>query len=204
MEGIVVDLGHWPGRSQQFNRVAGFRMRSSVHGAEGGPRWRCPLWFSCTEEGSPPIVGRLTGDEIHRLAPELTVLAPDTPGRRSKPGDLSEMTIADFVDSLVGDIESAGLEDIVIVAHSIGSSAVADQRRRTGCPGALHAGCSASWTRDTHGHARYLRRVDRRRHDRPGTVARPAATGSRSRSGGDGGEFRSAAVCLSREGVAAH
>jgi pimeloyl-ACP methyl ester carboxylesterase len=30
------------------------------------------------------------------------------------------MTIADYVDSLVGDIESAGLEDIVIVAHSMG------------------------------------------------------------------------------------
>jgi pimeloyl-ACP methyl ester carboxylesterase len=32
------------------------------------------------------------------------------------------MTIADYVDSLVDDIESAGLEDIVIVGHSIGSS----------------------------------------------------------------------------------
>jgi pimeloyl-ACP methyl ester carboxylesterase len=62
----------------------------------------------------------LTVDEIHRLVPELTVLAVDLPGRRDKPGDLSEMTIADFVDSLVGDIESAGLEDIVIVGHSIG------------------------------------------------------------------------------------
>ena len=30
------------------------------------------------------------------------------------------MAIADCVDSLVGDIESAGLEDIVIVAHSMG------------------------------------------------------------------------------------
>jgi hypothetical protein len=30
------------------------------------------------------------------------------------------MTIADSVDSLLGDIESAGLEDIVIVGHSIG------------------------------------------------------------------------------------
>ena len=30
------------------------------------------------------------------------------------------MTIGDFVDSLVGDIESAGLEDIVIVGHSLG------------------------------------------------------------------------------------
>ena len=62
----------------------------------------------------------LTVDEIHRLAPELTVLALDMPGRRNKPGDLREMTIADFVDSLVGDIECAGLEDVVLVGHSIG------------------------------------------------------------------------------------
>lgn len=46
----------------------------------------------------------LTVEEIHRLAPELPVLALDMPGRRSKPGDLREMTIANYVDSLVGDI----------------------------------------------------------------------------------------------------
>jgi pimeloyl-ACP methyl ester carboxylesterase len=63
----------------------------------------------------------LTVEEIHRLAPELTVLAPDMPGRRNKPGNLREMTIADYVDSLVGDIESAGLEDIVIAGHSMGA-----------------------------------------------------------------------------------
>jgi hypothetical protein len=63
----------------------------------------------------------LTVEEIRRLAPDLTVLALDLPGRRNKPGDLREMTIADYVDSLVDDIESAGLEDIVIVGHSIGS-----------------------------------------------------------------------------------
>jgi pimeloyl-ACP methyl ester carboxylesterase len=62
----------------------------------------------------------LTIEEIHRLAPELTVLALDMPGRRNKPGDLREMTIADYVDSLVGDIESAGVEDIVVVGHSLG------------------------------------------------------------------------------------
>ncbi len=62
----------------------------------------------------------LTVEEIRRLAPELTVLALDMPGRRNKPGDLRAMTIADYVDSLVGDIEGAGLEDIVIVAHSMG------------------------------------------------------------------------------------
>ncbi|OBH59992.1 alpha/beta fold hydrolase [Mycobacterium sp. E2479] len=63
----------------------------------------------------------LTIDEIHRLAPELTVLALDMPGRRNKPGDLREMTIADYVDSLVGDIESAGLKEIVIAGHSMGA-----------------------------------------------------------------------------------
>jgi pimeloyl-ACP methyl ester carboxylesterase len=62
----------------------------------------------------------LTFEEIHRLAPELTVLALDMPGRRNKPGDLREMTIADYVASLVGDIESAGVDDIVIVGHSMG------------------------------------------------------------------------------------
>jgi pimeloyl-ACP methyl ester carboxylesterase len=62
----------------------------------------------------------LTTDEIHRLAPELTVLALDWPGRRGKPGNLTEMSIANCVDSLIGDIESAGLADIVIVGHSIG------------------------------------------------------------------------------------
>ena len=62
----------------------------------------------------------LTVAEIHRLAPELTVLALDMPGRRGKSGDLTQMTITDYVDSLVGDIECAGLEDIVIAGHSLG------------------------------------------------------------------------------------
>ncbi len=63
----------------------------------------------------------LAVEEIHRLAPDLTVLAPDMPGRHNKPGDLREMTIADYVDSLVGDIETAGLKDIVIAGHSMGA-----------------------------------------------------------------------------------
>ncbi|MEB4209816.1 alpha/beta fold hydrolase [Mycobacterium sp. 94-17] len=62
----------------------------------------------------------LTIHEIHRLAPDLTVLALDMPGRRGKPGNLRTMSIADCVDSLVGDVESARLTDIIIVGHSIG------------------------------------------------------------------------------------
>jgi pimeloyl-ACP methyl ester carboxylesterase len=60
-----------------------------------------------------------TVEEIHRQAPDLKVLAVDLPGRRGKPGDLLKMTIADFVDSVVGDIEEAGLDEIVLVGHSM-------------------------------------------------------------------------------------
>lgn len=60
----------------------------------------------------------LTVDEIHRIAPELTVLAVDHPGRRVKPGDLPTACIYDWVDSLVSDIDNAGLDDLLIVGHS--------------------------------------------------------------------------------------
>jgi pimeloyl-ACP methyl ester carboxylesterase len=61
----------------------------------------------------------LTVDEIRRQAPDLTVLAVDLPGRRGKPGDLLNLTIADFVKSVVGDIEDAKLGDIVLAGHSM-------------------------------------------------------------------------------------
>lgn len=61
----------------------------------------------------------LTVAEIQRIAPELTVLAPDLPGRRNKPGDLITACIDEWVDSVVSDIESAALDDLVIVGHSL-------------------------------------------------------------------------------------
>ena len=61
----------------------------------------------------------LTVEEIRRLAPELTVLAPDLPGRRNKPGDLTTACIDGWVDSVVSDIENAALDDLVIVGHSL-------------------------------------------------------------------------------------
>jgi len=65
-----------------------------------------------------------TVDELHRQAPDLTVLAVDLPGRRGKPGDLYTLTIADFVESVVSDIEDAGLSEIVLVGHSMGGLTV--------------------------------------------------------------------------------
>jgi pimeloyl-ACP methyl ester carboxylesterase len=77
----------------------------------------------------------LTVEEIHRLAPELAVLALDMPGRRDKPGDLRETTIADLIDSLVADIESSGSQDIVIVGHSIGGMTLPGVATKLGAAG---------------------------------------------------------------------
>jgi pimeloyl-ACP methyl ester carboxylesterase len=57
--------------------------------------------------------------QIQRLDPELTVLAVDLPGRRGKPGDLATARIDDWVDSVVADIDDAGLDEVVIVGHSM-------------------------------------------------------------------------------------
>lgn len=61
----------------------------------------------------------LTVAELHRQEPELRVLAVDLPGHGNKPGDLATATIGEWVDSIVADIEDAGLGDIVIVGHSM-------------------------------------------------------------------------------------
>lgn len=61
----------------------------------------------------------LVVDELHRQAPELRVLAVDLPGRGRTPGDLATATIGEWVDSVVADIEEAGLGEIVIVGHSM-------------------------------------------------------------------------------------
>ena len=57
--------------------------------------------------------------ELHRQAPGLRTLAVDLPGRGRTPGDLATATIGEWVDSVVADIEEAGLGDIVIVGHSM-------------------------------------------------------------------------------------
>src|SRR4029079_5590449 len=66
----------------------------------------------------------LTFAEIRRTEPDLDVLAVDLPGRRDKPGDLRAVTISDWVDSVVADIEDAGFDDVVLVAHSLGGVSV--------------------------------------------------------------------------------
>ncbi|MDT5077716.1 MAG: hypothetical protein QOJ80_2353 [Mycobacterium sp.] len=57
--------------------------------------------------------------ELQRQERELRILAVDLPGRGRTPGDLSTATIGAWVDSVVADIEDAGLGDVVIVGHSM-------------------------------------------------------------------------------------
>src|SRR3984957_4393898 len=57
--------------------------------------------------------------ELRCAEPELRTLAVDLPGRGRTPGNLATATIAEWVDSVVADIENAGLGEIVIVGHSM-------------------------------------------------------------------------------------
>jgi pimeloyl-ACP methyl ester carboxylesterase len=61
----------------------------------------------------------LTVAELRRRAPTLRVLAVDLPGHGDKPGDLETVTATDRVDSVVADIDAAGLETVVVVGHSM-------------------------------------------------------------------------------------
>jgi pimeloyl-ACP methyl ester carboxylesterase len=76
----------------------------------------------------------LAVDEIRHLEPDLDVLAVDLPGRRGKPGDLRTATIGSWVESAVSDIEDAGLEQLVIVGHSMAGLTVPGVVRKLGSP----------------------------------------------------------------------
>jgi pimeloyl-ACP methyl ester carboxylesterase len=66
----------------------------------------------------------LTIDELACREPKLRVLAVDLPGRGRNPADLMTVTLADWVDSVVADIEEAGFQNVVVVGHSMGGLTV--------------------------------------------------------------------------------
>jgi pimeloyl-ACP methyl ester carboxylesterase len=73
-----------------------------------------------------------TVDAITRDAPDARTLAVNLPGRRGVPGDLDTLTIADCVEAAVGQIEQAGLDDVVLVAHSMAGLTVPGVATRLG------------------------------------------------------------------------
>src|ERR1700749_2635263 len=60
-----------------------------------------------------------TIDAINRDAPGTRILAVNLPGRMGVPGDLDTMGIADCVEPPVAQVAQAGLDDIVLVGHSM-------------------------------------------------------------------------------------
>jgi pimeloyl-ACP methyl ester carboxylesterase len=62
--------------------------------------------------------------EIACQEPKLRVLAVDLPGRGRNPADLVTITLADWVDSVVADVDEAGFDDVVVVGHSMGGLTV--------------------------------------------------------------------------------
>jgi pimeloyl-ACP methyl ester carboxylesterase len=66
--------------------------------------------------------GAMSSAYWDRLVPELRhpALAVDLPGRGDKPVDLMELTVGDCVASIVADVNAAGIDDVVVVAHSSG------------------------------------------------------------------------------------
>jgi pimeloyl-ACP methyl ester carboxylesterase len=76
----------------------------------------------------------LVVDELTFRAPELRVLAVDLPGRRSNPAQLSTLRIADWVGSVVADVEKRGLGDVVVVGHSLAGVTVPGVVAKLGHP----------------------------------------------------------------------
>jgi pimeloyl-ACP methyl ester carboxylesterase len=56
---------------------------------------------------------------LRRRDARLQVLAVDLPGHGSTPGDLRTVTASDRVESVAADIDRAGLDQVVIVGHSM-------------------------------------------------------------------------------------
>jgi pimeloyl-ACP methyl ester carboxylesterase len=74
----------------------------------------------------------LTIAELSRQAPDLRVLALNLPGRRGKKGNLLTATIDEWVESILEDVALAGLDDIVIVGHSMAGLTVPSAVARLG------------------------------------------------------------------------
>ena len=114
--------------------------------------------MSVDEPGTVAVLvhgGTLTSTMWDRVRGHMATpsVAVDLPGRRYKPADLGEVTIGDWVTSVVEDIEHAGLADVVLVGHSSGGyvlPGVAAELAARSAP-ALHGLVFVSATVPAHG-----------------------------------------------------
>lgn len=76
----------------------------------------------------------LTVAALRLRVPKLQALAVDLPGHGKTAGNLETVTTADRVDSVVADIEQAGLDHVVIVGHSMAGLTAPGVVTRLGAP----------------------------------------------------------------------
>lgn len=60
-----------------------------------------------------------TVQAMERVDPDVVTLSVDLPGHGDEPGDLATLTIEQCVDSVVRQIDDAGLDRVVLVGHSM-------------------------------------------------------------------------------------
>lgn len=65
-----------------------------------------------------------TVEALAVLRPDIEVIAVDLPGRAGNPANIRTVGIADCVASVVADIERAGVDEVMLVAHSMGGVTV--------------------------------------------------------------------------------
>ncbi|MDV3124499.1 alpha/beta hydrolase [Mycobacterium sp. 21AC1] len=70
--------------------------------------------------------------EMEQRSPHLWYLSANLPGRQDIPADVRTLTIAECVDSVVGQIEQAGLDDVILVGHSLAGVVIPDVAARLG------------------------------------------------------------------------
>jgi pimeloyl-ACP methyl ester carboxylesterase len=78
-----------------------------------------------------------TVDALRRRDPAVSVLAVDLPGRGPTPGNLMDARIAEWGRSIVAQVDTAGLDRVVIVGHSLAGLSVPDAVARMG-PDRVH------------------------------------------------------------------
>lgn len=71
-------------------------------------------------------------EQLRHRAPDVPVLAVDLPGRGRTPGELVGARIADWGASIVAQMDDAGLDEAVLVGHSLAGLSVPDAAVRLG------------------------------------------------------------------------
>jgi pimeloyl-ACP methyl ester carboxylesterase len=73
-----------------------------------------------------------TVDVLRERAPDVPVVAVDLPGRDGDLAALNGYTVASCVDAVVGQLDAAGVGDVVLVAHSAGGIVIPELAARLG------------------------------------------------------------------------